>query len=346
MDLQKEPAPQQGQVRHTAVLLCNLGTPDAPTAPALRRYLAQFLGDPRVVEIPRALWRPILHGIILRTRPARSAAKYASIWTAEGSPLAVWTARQAVMLRGWLGEAGQQVAVLPAMRYGQPAIAAQLQALQADGVRRVLVLPLYPQYSATTTASVVDDVAAWVRRSRHFPELRFVNDYHDHPDYIAALAQSVRAHWKREGGPADQLVMSFHGIPERNVRLGDPYAEQCRTTARLLAQALGLDEDRYQLTFQSRFGKARWLEPYTEPTLVALARAGTRRVDVMCPGFTGDCLETLEEINQEAREAFLHAGGQEFRYIPCLNDSPAWITALSRIAQQHLAGWMGPATGA
>ena len=324
---------------HTAILLCNLGTPDAPTAPALRRYLAQFLGDPRVVEIPRAAWLPILHGIILRTRPAKSAAKYATIWTPEGSPLAVWTNKQAVMLRGWLGEAGCAAQVLPAMRYGQPAIGAQLQALQDAGVRRVLVLPLYPQYSGTTTASVVDDVAAWVRRSRHFPELRFVNDYHDDPGYIAALAASVRAHWQREGGPAETLVMSFHGIPERNVRLGDPYAEQCRATARLLAQALDLSPSQYQLTFQSRFGKARWLEPYTEPTLVAMAQGGTRRVDVMCPGFTSDCLETLEEINQEARHAFLQAGGQEFRYIPCLNDSPAWITALSRIAQRHLAGW-------
>lgn len=325
----------------TAILLCNLGTPDAPTAPALRRYLAQFLSDPRVVEIPRAAWLPILHGIILRTRPAQSAAKYQTIWTPEGSPLAVWTNKQAVMLRGWLGEAGRPVQVLPAMRYGRPAIGAQLQALQAEGVKRVLVLPLYPQYSGTTTASVVDDVAAWTRRQRHFPELRFVNDYHDDPGYVAALAASVRAHWQREGGPADKLVMSFHGIPERNVRLGDPYADQCRTTARLLAEALGLAPEQYQLTFQSRFGRARWLEPYTEPTLVALAQAGTRRVDVMCPGFTGDCLETLEEINQEARHAFLQAGGQEFRYIPCLNDSHAWITALSRIAQQHLSGWPG-----
>ena len=323
----------------TAILLCNLGTPDAPTAPALRRYLAQFLSDPRVVEIPRAAWLPILHGIILRTRPAQSAAKYQTIWTPDGSPLAVWTNKQAVMLRGWLGEAGAQVQVLPAMRYGRPAIGAQLQALQAEGVKRVLVLPLYPQYSGTTTASVVDDVAAWTRRQRHFPELRFVNDYHDDPGYVASLAASVRAHWQREGGPADKLVMSFHGIPERNVRLGDPYADQCRTTARLLAEALGLAPEQYQLTFLSRFGKARWLEPYTEPTLVALAQAGTRRVDVMCPGFTGDCLETLEEINQEARHAFLQAGGQEFRYIPCLNDSHAWITALSRIAQRHLAGW-------
>ncbi|TXJ05806.1 MAG: ferrochelatase, partial [Alicycliphilus sp.] len=209
MDLQKEPAP--GPAHDTAVLLCNLGTPDAPTAPALRRYLAQFLSDPRVVEIPRAAWLPILHGIILRTRPAQSAAKYASIWTDEGSPLAVWTHKQAVMLRGWLGEAGIQAQVLPAMRYGQPAIAAQLQALQDAGVRRVLVLPLYPQYSATTTASVVDAVNAWTRDARHFPELRFVNDYHDHPGYIAALAASVRAHWRREGARGDKLVLSFHG---------------------------------------------------------------------------------------------------------------------------------------
>lgn len=323
----------------TAVLLCNLGTPDAPTAPALRRYLAQFLSDPRVVEIPRLLWLPILHGIILRTRPRRSAAKYATIWTPEGSPLAVWTQRQAKLLRGWLGQAGASVQVLPAMRYGQPAIAAQLQALQDAGVQRVLVLPLYPQYSSTTTASLFDDVARWVRRARRYPELRFVNSYHDHPDYIAALARSVRAHWAREGGPAERLVMSFHGIPERNVRLGDPYADECRATARLLAQALHLSEQQYQVTFQSRFGRARWLEPYTEPTLVALAQGGTRRVDVMCPGFTGDCLETLEEINQEARAAFLQAGGQEFRYIPCLNDDAAWIGALSRIAQQQLAGW-------
>ncbi|HCL86025.1 MAG TPA: ferrochelatase [Comamonadaceae bacterium] len=323
----------------TAILLCNLGTPDAPTAPALRRYLAQFLGDPRVVEIPRLVWLPILHGIILRIRPAKSAAKYATIWTPEGSPLAVWTAKQALMLRGWLGEAGHAVRVQHAMRYGQPAIGAQLQALQDAGVQRVLVLPLYPQYSSTTTASLFDDVAAWVKRARVYPELRFVNGYHDHPGYIGALADSVRAHWQREGGPAERLVMSFHGIPERNVRLGDPYADQCRTTARLLAQALGLTEQQWQITFQSRFGKARWLEPYTEPTLVALAQAGTRRVDVMCPGFTSDCLETLEEINQEARHAFMEAGGKEFRYIPCLNDDPAWITALSQIAEQHLAGW-------
>ena len=323
----------------TAVLLCNLGTPDAPTAPALRRYLAEFLGDRRVVEIPRLLWWPLLHCIILRTRPARSAAKYATIWTPEGSPLAVWTHRQATLLRGWLGQAGWTVPVLPAMRYGQPAIAAQLQTLQDQGVQRLLVLPLYPQYSATTTASVVDAVNAWVARSRSFPELRFVHSYHDQPDYIAALARSVRRHWQREGVRGDKLVMSFHGIPQRNTALGDPYAAQCQTTANLLAQALGLQPEQWQLTYQSRFGRAQWLQPYTEPTLVALARAGLRSVDVICPGFASDCLETLEEINQEARAAYLGAGGQAFCYIPCLNDDADGITALSRIAQQHLAGW-------
>ncbi len=323
-----------------AVVLVNLGTPDEPSAPALRRYLAQFLGDPRVVEIPRIAWLPILHGIILRVRPAKSAAKYASIWMKEGSPLAVWTARQAVMLRGWLGQAGlRQVQVIHAMRYGQPAIAAQLQALQDQGVERMLVLPLYPQYSSTTTASVVDDVYAWLATKRRMPELRFVNRYHDHPAYIHALAASVRRHWAREGGPAERLVMSFHGIPARNVALGDPYAHECRVTARLLAAELGLKDEQYLVTFQSRFGKAKWLEPYSEPTLIAMARQGISRVDVMCPGFTSDCLETLEEINQEAREAFLHAGGKEFRYIPCLNDDHAWISALSAIAAQHLGGW-------
>ena len=323
-----------------AVLLVNLGTPDEPTAPALRRYLAQFLGDPRVVEIPRVAWLPVLHGIILRTRPAKSATKYASIWMKEGSPLAVWTARQTTLLCGWLGEAGvRSVQVAYAMRYGNPSISSQLAMLQQQGVDRVLVLPLYPQYSSTTTASVVDDVYAWLGKQRRMPELRFVNSYHDHPAYIKALAKSVRDHWSKQGGPADKLVMSFHGIPARNVKLGDPYADECRTTARLLAAELGHAPERCQVTFQSRFGKAEWLTPYTEPTLIELAKQGVGTVDVMCPGFTGDCLETLEEINMEAREAFIHAGGKEFRYIPCLNDNNAWITALSTIAQEHLSGW-------
>jgi len=325
--------------KSTAVLLCNLGTPDAPTAAALRRYLGQFLSDPRVVEIPRVLWLPLLHGVILRVRPRRSAAKYESVWTEAGSPLAVWTQRQVELLGDRLSEFHPSTPVLPAMRYGRPDVGTQLQALLDSGVQRVLVLPLYPQYSAATTASLFDDVANWVRRSRTYPELRFVNDYHDHPDYIAALASSVHAQWENKGQRAQHLVMSFHGIPERNVRLGDPYANQCRTTARLLAQALQLQPEQYTVTFQSRFGPAQWLQPYTEPTLQALAKAGIRSVEVMCPGFVSDCLETLEEINMEARQAFLQAGGQAFDYIPCLNDSPAWIAALRRITEQHLAGW-------
>ena len=321
-----------------AVLLCNLGTPDAPTAPALRRYLAQFLADPRVVEIPKLVWALILHGIILRVRPAKSAAKYQTVWTPEGSPLKVWTDKQAKLLQGLLGERGLRVRVAYAMRYGEPAIAATLEALKREGVRRVLVLPAYPQYSGATTASVIDDVARWALKTRHVPELRFVNRYHDDPTYIAALAQTVREHWQREGR-GDKLVMSFHGMPERTLHLGDPYHCECQKTGRLLAEALGLKDDDWRVTFQSRFGKAKWLSPYTEPSLVKLAKDGTRAVDVICPGFAADCLETLEEINQEAREAFLHAGGQRFGYIPCLNDHPAGMRALAGLAERHLQGW-------
>ncbi|MCW5648763.1 MAG: ferrochelatase [Ramlibacter sp.] len=338
MPFRTEPEFAHGQPARTAVLLCNLGTPDAPTPGAVRRYLAEFLGDPRVVEIPRALWLLILHGIILRVRPARSARKYASIWTPEGSPLKVWTQRQARLLQEALAQRGQDVVVRCAMRYGSPSVASELDQLKAEGATRILVLPAYPQYSGTTTASVLDAVYAWAARLRHVPELRFVNRYHDHPGYIAALAARITAYWQAHGRP-DQLVMSFHGVPERTLHLGDPYHCECHKTARLLAAALDLAPDQYRLTFQSRFGKAKWLEPYTEPTLVALAQAGTRRVDVVCPGFTSDCLETLEEINMEAREAFLHAGGQAFHYIPCLNDDAGWIAALADLAQQHLAGW-------
>ncbi|MCS4295374.1 ferrochelatase [Comamonas sp. BIGb0152] len=322
----------------TGILLCNLGTPDAPTTAATRRYLAEFLSDQRVVEIPALVWKPILHGVILRTRPAKSAAKYRSVWMPEGSPLAVWTDKQAKLLRGSLGEAGHQVLVRPAMRYGNPSIASQLDAFKAEGVRRVLVLPLYPQYSATTTASVVDAVNAWCARARDIPEIRFVRSYHRDPGYIKALAQSVRKQWQIDGR-APKLVMSFHGIPERNVRLGDPYQQQSQETAQLLAAELGLAQSEYLLTFQSRFGKAKWLEPYTEPSLIALAQQGLRHVQVMCPGFPADCLETLEEINQEVREAFVHAGGQQFDYIACLNDQPSWIAALRTLALQHLQGW-------
>ncbi|MFG6448387.1 ferrochelatase [Roseateles sp. BYS180W] len=322
----------------TAILLCNLGTPEAPTAAALRRYLSQFLSDPRVVELPRLLWWPILHGVVLRVRPAKSAAKYATVWTSEGSPLAVWTQRQAKLLQGYLGERGHAVVVRHAMRYGQPSIGAQLDALKAEGAQRILILPAYPQYCAATTASVMDDLAHWTLRTRALPELRAVRGYHDDPAYIQALAASVRKHWADNGRP-ELLVMSFHGMPARTRERGDPYHDECQRTGALLAQALGLSEQDYVVTFQSRFGKARWLEPYTEPTLKARAAAGVKKVDVICPGFSSDCLETLEEIAQEAREAFLHAGGQAFSYIPCLNADDAHIKALTQLALRHLQGW-------
>ena len=327
-----------GTAARTAVLLCNLGTPDEPTAPAVRRYLAEFLGDPRVVEIPRALWLPLLYGVILPFRSSKSAAKYQTIWTPEGSPLKVWTERQAKRLQGWLGEHGHRVTVAYAMRYGQPSIASQLDALKAAGATRVLILSAYPQYSGTTTASVIDAVSDWSRRTRNIPELRFVNRYHDDRGYIQALARRVERHWQPEGRP-DHLVMSFHGVPERTLHLGDPYHCECQKTGRLLAAWLGLEPTQYTVSFQSRFGKAKWLEPYTEPTLRELARRGTKRVDVVCPGFTADCLETLEEIAQEGRDAFLESGGEAFHYIPCLNDETEWIRALGALCETHLAGW-------
>jgi ferrochelatase len=328
----------------TAVLLCNLGTPDEPTAGALRRYLREFLGDPRVVEIPRAVWLPILHGIILRTRPAKSAEKYASIWTPEGSPLRVWTQKQTTLLRGYLGQRGHRLLVRHAMRYGSPSIASVLDELKAEGAQRILVLPLYPQYSATTSASVFDAVYRWAGQVRHVPELRFVNRFHDHPGYVAALAKRISGHWMHNGRP-DKLLMSFHGIPKRNLMLGDPYHCECLKTARLVAERLGMQPGDLVVTFQSRFGKAEWLQPYTEPTLVELARRGVGRVDVLCPGFVTDCLETLEEIAVEARDAFLGAGGREFHYLPCLNDQHEWIVALSDVVQAHLQGWDTTAPG-
>jgi protoporphyrin/coproporphyrin ferrochelatase len=338
MSFRPEPGYRHGTAARTAVLLVNLGTPDEPTAPALRRYLAEFLSDPRVVEIPRLLWWPLLHGIILNTRPAKSAAKYASIWTADGSPLAVWTERLSAALGQTLADRGHRLIVSHAMRYGNPSIAERLDRLRAQGATRVLILPLYPQYAAATTASIADKVLQWSTGARRMPELRFINEFHNLPGYINALAERVRVHWA-EHGRGERLVLSFHGVPHRSLTLGDPYHCQCHQTARLLGQALGLGQDELMLTFQSRFGKARWLEPYTEPTLRELAAQGVKRVDVMCPGFVSDCLETLEEINEEAREAFLESGGEQFHYIPCLNDSADWIQALTDLAERHLQGW-------
>ena len=343
MRFRPEPAHQHGQPARTGVLLCNLGTPDEPTAAATRRYLAEFLSDPRVVEIPPAAWKPILHGVILRTRPAKSAAKYQQIWLPEGSPLMVWSRKQSTMLRGYLGERGHDVSVRLAMRYGNPSIASQLDELKARGCTRILVVPLYPQYSGTTTASVIDAVGAWARGVRHVPELRFVNRFHDDPGYIRALTRVMHQHWQAHGRP-DKLVMSFHGVPERTLTLGDPYHCECLKTARLLAERLALKDGEWVVSFQSRFGKAKWLEPATQTVLEQLARAGTPRVDVVCPGFVADCLETLEEIAMEGRDAFKAAGGQEFHYVPCLNDNPTWLAALAEIVQDHLQGW--PTRGA
>ena len=341
MKFASAPPYRHGSAERTAVLLVNLGTPAAPTAAALRRYLAQFLWDPRVVEIPRPLWWLILHGVILRTRPARSAAKYAAIWTPTGSPLLHWTQRQAECLQAELhtrGHAG--LIVRPAMRYGEPAINTTLDALQAEGATRILVLPLYPQYAAATTASTIDAVAAWAAGARRVPELRFINNYHDDPGYVAALAASVRAHWARQPR-GDKLVMSFHGVPARSLALGDPYHCECHKTARLLAEALGLAKEDYLVTFQSRLGRAKWLEPYTEPTVKKLAAQGIKRIDAICPGFAADNLETLEEIAMEAKDAFIGAGGEQFNFIDCLNDRPDWISALADLSLRHLQGWPG-----
>ena len=336
-----EPPHRHGQPATTAVVLVNLGTPEAPTAPALKRYLKQFLSDPRVVEIPKPLWWLILNGIILNIRPKKSAAKYATVWMPEGSPLRVHTERQAKLLKGLLGQRGHHLTVTWAMRYGAPSIADTLSHLKAEGARRILIIPMYPQYAASTTATVVDDTARWLLQTRNQPEMRFVRNFHDHAGYLAALEQSVRRHWQTNGplGDRDRLLISFHGLPKRSLDLGDPYFCECHKTGRLLAERLNLKPGQFQICFQSRFGKAEWLQPYTAPTLHEWGSQGVRRVDVICPGFTADCLETLEEIAQEGRDDFLKSGGQEYHYIPALNEDDAWIAALADLAEQHLAGW-------
>ena len=338
MAYRTEPPHTHGTLPKTAVVLVNLGTPDEPTTPAVRRYLKQFLSDPRVVEIPRAVWWLILHLIILPFRSSKSAAKYQSIWSKEGSPLKVHTQKQATLLRGALGERGHKVGVAMAMRYGAPSVPEVLDRLKAEGCDRILVMPAYPQYSGTTTASINDAVFAHYARVRNVPELRMIRNYHDHPAYIAALRESVHKHWDANGR-GEMLVMSFHGVPKRTLTLGDPYHCECHKTARLLAAELGLSPKQYMVTFQSRFGKAEWLQPYTAPTLQQLAKDGLKRVDLMCPGFTSDCLETLEEIAIEARHDFIEAGGREFHYIACLNESMPWVTGMAQIAEQHLLGW-------
>ena len=340
MDYLPEPQHQHGTVSKTAILLVNLGTPDAPTSLAVRRFLKQFLSDPRVIEIPRALWLPILHGFILNARPKKSARKYASIWSKDGSPLKVHTERQARLLRDYFSsQVHSPITVDFAMRYGEPSIPGTLARLKSEGCDRILVMPMYPQYAASTTASALDEVAEYLQRVRNVPEIRVVKHFHDHPAYIGALARLVRDHWGRSGRP-DKLVMSFHGLPRYTLARGDPYHCECQKTARLLADELELAESHWQVAFQSRFGPTEWLKPYTASTLLDCGRQGLRRVDVICPGFVADCLETLEEIGIEGKGIFLGAGGKEFHLLPCLNERDDWIRSFASIAREHLANWV------
>lgn len=330
---------QHNEPDRVGLLITNLGTPKAATASALRVYLKEFLSDPRVVEFPRLLWWIVLNCIILRIRPSRSAKAYQKVWTEEGSPLAVHTQAQAAALRKKMQDSwGDEIVVDWAMRYGQPSVASAIDNMIKKGVRKLLVLPLYPQYSASTTASTFDALAKDFTQRRWMPELRFVTQYNDNDAYIGALAKSVTNHWDKHGR-ADKLVFSFHGIPLRYLHNGDPYHCQCHKTSRLLANALGLNEEEYLTTFQSRFGREAWLQPYTDKTLESLPSKGIKSIQVMCPGFSADCLETIEEIDMENRDIFLEAGGENFQYIPALNAQDIHIDALATIAESHLAGW-------
>lgn len=335
----------QPDYRHTeipavGVLLANLGTPDAPDAPSLRRYLREFLLDPRVIEMNRALWWTILHLFVLPFRPAKSAALYRKVWTDEGSPLLAISRRQAAALEAALrGAAGNPLHVALGMRYGNPSVKSALRELAAKGCRRILVLPLYPQYAAVTTGSTFDAVAAELAAWRWVPEVRTLNGYHDDPRYIRALAASLRDAWAATE-PGEKLLFSFHGIPQRYFDAGDPYFCHCHKLARLAAEELALPAGRWQVSFQSLFGREEWLKPYTDRTIRAMARSGTRSLDVVCPGFSADCLETLEEIDEQNREIFLHAGGERYRYIPALNDRPDHIRAIAEIVLDHLQGWV------
>jgi ferrochelatase len=346
MPFQTEPIFSHGTPQKTGILLINLGTPDAPTPKAVRTYLKEFLSDPRVVEIPRAIWWLILNGIILNTRPQKSAAKYASIWLPEGSPLRVYTEKQSGKLQAQLNKRGHaSLLVEHAMRYGSPSIPDVLKKLKAQNCQRILLAPLYPQYSASTTATVTDAVFAEMQQMRNTPALRTIKHFHDNAGYIRALANNIGEYWKKHGQP-EKLLMSFHGLPQYTLDKGDPYHCECLKTGRLLAEALGLTAEQYAISFQSRFGKAEWLKPYTTATLKAWGGQKLKRVDVVCPGFVADCLETLEEIAQEGKEDFQHAGGGEYHYLPCLNERGDWINALTDLVIENLGGWLDEADAA
>ncbi|MBM3351607.1 MAG: ferrochelatase [Betaproteobacteria bacterium] len=335
-----EPKHEHGDQLKVGILLANLGTPDAPTTKALRPYLRQFLSDTRIVEIPRLIWWLILNCIILVIRPKKSAEKYASVWTKEGSPLLVHAQRQAQLLRGFLSQKiNSPYAVELGMTYGNPSIQSAIDKLKAQHCDRILVFPLYPQYAASSTASALDAVWRTLLKTRNMPAIRTIKHYHDHPAYIATLAQSVRDHWRINGKPS-KLIMSFHGVPKAHLINGDPYHCECHKTGRLLAEALELNKDEYLVTFQSRFGKQEWLKPYLTNTLEALGKTKTARVDIICPGFSSDCLETLEEIAMEGKHLFQSNGGGEYHYIPALNENEAWIHAMTTIALENLQGWV------
>lgn len=327
------------QTDKIGILLTNLGTPDAPTPKALHRYLKQFLSDPRVVEVPRLLWWLILNGVILRIRPRRSAKAYATVFTDKGSPLLFNTQAQRDAIAEKLAEQGMQNVVVDfAMRYGNPDFATVLEKMFAQGVRKLLVLPLYPQYSGSTSASTFDELAGHFMRRRWLPDLRFVSHYPDYPPFVAAAAEKIRQHWQQHG-QADKLILSYHGVPKRYLMNGDPYHCECYKTSRLIAEALGLSKDQYLTTFQSRFGREEWLKPYTDETLKALPAQGVKSVQIFCPGFAADCLETIEEIGEENKEYFLHAGGERYEYITALNADPQHISALCQLITDNLQGW-------
>ncbi len=333
---------RHNQPERIGVLVTNLGTPDAPTPSALRRYLAEFLSDPRVVELPRPLWWLILHGIILRIRPRRSAAAYASVWQPEGSPLLIHTAKQAEGIREVLKKKyGPDIVVGFAMRYGNPSIPRVLDEMQQQGVRKLVVLPLYPQYSASTSASTFDAIAKNFSKRRWLPDLRFISHYPDYPPYIEAMARHIESHWSNHGRN-QKLVLSYHGVPLKYLTKGDPYHCECHKTSRLLAERLGLTKAEYMTTFQSRFGKEEWLKPYTDETLKALPGQDVKSIDVFCPGFSSDCLETIEEIDEENRGYFMAAGGEGFSYITALNATPGHIDALIQLIEENLQGWQFP----
>jgi protoporphyrin/coproporphyrin ferrochelatase len=331
---------EHGTEERLGVLVVNLGTPTAPETGAVRRYLSQFLSDPRIIELPRWLWNILLHGIILRVRPSRSAKAYREVWSEEtGSPLLSISKAQTAALKTELTKRfGDHVAVSLGMRYGEPSIDSAIAELEAANVRRMIVLPMYPQYSGTTTASVFDAVTARMQKTRWIPELRFINQFCDQPGFVQALANSVRESWAIHG-KGDLLVTSYHGIPKRYLTSGDPYHCLCHKTSRLLAEELGIGHHEIRVVFQSRVGREEWLRPYCDETMKNLPGEGIKSIDVLCPAFSADCLETIEEISGENREYFEENGGQRFQYIPCLNDRQDHISFLGDLIERHAQGW-------